>query len=190
MLIGRCQAPPSSLLESSQSHMSTQASILRCRNRAGGNPRRPHDRGRRRRGPRERRRPHHGRREDHARSHQLHGQVRPRPGLPRHDRRAAGLSAPRPDVGREHLQLRHRVHRIHRRQRRRLDRHLGLRPRAHHSASPSIPRPGPTIWRVPGTSFRCAPAKAACWFAPAKPKLRSIWRAWRAWFPPASSARS
>ncbi len=117
----------------STGHHVRSRAILRCRNRAGGDPRRPHDRGHRRRRPRKRRRPHHGGREDHARSHQLHGQVRARSGLPRHDRGAAGLSSPGPDVGGEHLQLRHRLHRIHRRQGRRHHRHLGVRSRRNHS---------------------------------------------------------
>ncbi len=32
----------------------------------------------------------------------------------------------------------------------------------------------------PGTCFRCGRAKAACWCAPARPKLRSTWPAWLA----------
>ena len=69
-------------------------------------------------------------------------------------------------------------------------RHLGLRPRAHHSGGDRSGDAGPTIWPARDTSSRCARARAACWFAPGRPKLPSIWRAWPAWFPPASSARS
>ena len=47
------------------------------------------------------------------------------------------------------------------------------------------PSTRPTIWRVPDMSSRFAPAKAECWFAPARPKLRSISRASRDWFPQA-----
>ena len=52
------------------------------------------------------------------------------------------------------------------------------------------PATKPPIWRVPDTCSLFAPAKAACWFAPDRPKLPSISRASRAWFRPASSARS
>ena len=48
----------------------------------------------------------------------------------------------------------------------------------------------PPIWRVPAMCSRCAPAKAACWCALARPKLRSIWHGLPAWFRPASSAKS
>ena len=68
---------------------------------------------------------------------------------------------------------------------RRHDRHLGLRPLAHHSGRHRSRNAAPTISRVPDTSSRCAPAKAACWCAPDKPKPPSISRACRAWFPPA-----
>ena len=40
---------------------------------------------------------------------QLHGQVRPRLDLPGHDRGATGSPAHRAYVGREHVQLRHRI---------------------------------------------------------------------------------
>jgi 3,4-dihydroxy-2-butanone 4-phosphate synthase len=34
-------------------------------------------------------------------------------------------------------------------------------------------------WPAPAMSFRCAPARAACWCAPGKPRPRLIWRGWR-----------
>ena len=43
--------------------------------------------------------------------------------------------------------------------------------------------PSATILRGPDTSSRFARAKAECWFAPARPKLRSISRASPGWFP-------
>ena len=46
------------------------------------------------------------------------------------------------------------------------------------------PATRPSILHGPGTSSRFARAKVECWFAPGKPKLRSIWHGWPAWFPP------
>ena len=40
------------------------------------------------------------------------------------------------------------------------------------SSRPSIPTAGRPIWRAPATCFRCAPAKAACWCAPGRRRLR------------------
>ena len=62
--------------------------------------------------------------------------------------------------------------------------------RARTIRSPSIPPRAPPTWCAPATSFPCAPAPAACWSAPGKPKPASIWRAWPDSTPPASSARS
>ena len=52
------------------------------------------------------------------------------------------------------------------------------------------PRPGPKTWCVRATRFHSAPAKAACWNAPAKPRPPSTWPAWPAATPAASSAKS
>ena len=48
----------------------------------------------------------------------------------------------------------------------------------------------PPTWPAPATSSRCAPAKAACWCAPDRPRPPSISRGWPASRPPASSAKS
>ena len=58
-----------------------------------GDPRRPHGRGVRRRGPRERGRPHDGGAVRHPRGGQLHGHARPRADLPVADRRSAATSS-------------------------------------------------------------------------------------------------
>ena len=42
---------------------------------------------------------------------------------------------------------------------------------------------------APATSSPCAPARAACWCAPARPRARWTSRGWPASSPPASSAR-
>ena len=56
--------------------------------------------------------------------------------------------------------------------------------RAHTIQVAIDPRPGPTIWHVPVTSFRFARVKEECWFVPARPKLRSISHGWQDWSPP------
>jgi hypothetical protein len=52
------------------------------------------------------------------------------------------------------------------------------RPGAHHPDGDRCALHQRPIWPVPATSFRCAPARAAFWCAPGKPRLRSIWRGW------------
>ncbi len=47
------------------------------------------------------------------------------------------------------------------------------------------PAPRPPICGMPGTSFRCARARAACCSAWATPRPRWIWRAWPACYRPA-----
>ena len=51
--------------------------------------------------------------------------------------------------------------------------------RAHTIRLRSIPPRARLISPVPDTSSPCKLAKAACWCAPDKPKLRSIWPAWQ-----------
>jgi hypothetical protein len=45
--------------------------------------------------------------------------------------------------------------------------------------------PSPRIWPDPATSSRCAPGKAACWCAPARPRASSTSAGWPACAPPA-----
>ena len=52
------------------------------------------------------------------------------------------------------------------------------------------PATRPSDLARPGHSSLFARAKAACWCARDRQKLPLTWRAWPAWFPPASSARS
>jgi hypothetical protein len=57
-------------------------------------------------------------------------------------------------------------------------------------APSSIPVQATLILPAPATYFRCAPARAACWCAPGKPRHPSIWLGWPVLIPPASSAKS
>ena len=50
--------------------------------------------------------------------------------------------------------------------------------RAHTIRTAIDPRSTAADLARPGTSFRCARARAACWCAPGRPRHRSIWRAW------------
>ena len=96
-----------------------------------GDPRRPHGRRVRRRGPRERGRPHDGGAVRHARGDQLHGHPRPRADLPVADPGALRRARARPDGGQERVAVRDALHGLDRGPRRRHHRHLGRRPRAH-----------------------------------------------------------
>ncbi|CAA9328022.1 MAG: 3,4-dihydroxy-2-butanone 4-phosphate synthase / GTP cyclohydrolase II, partial [uncultured Lysobacter sp.] len=98
---------------------------------AGGNPRRPHGRDRRRRGSRERGRFDHGRRARAAAGHQLHGHACAWPGVPVADARALPPARPAADGAVQHLAAPDELHRLDRGGRRRDHRHQRLRPRAH-----------------------------------------------------------
>ena len=71
----------------------------------------------------------------------------------------------------------HRVHRVDRRAPRHHQRHLGRRPRRDDPDGDARPAPARRTSSCPGTSFRCAPAAAACWCAPGRPRAPSTWRA-------------
>ena len=108
---------------------------------------------------------------------QLHGQARPRPGVPgAHRGSLRRTRAPADDAG-EHLQLRHGVYRIDRRAARHHHRNQHFRPRHDHPRGDRRRRRARRIWRVPDTSFPCAPATAACSCARDKPRRRWTWRA-------------
>ena len=126
----------------------------------------------------------------HRRRDQFHGDARARPHLPGARAGALRRAASSADLRPEHLALRHRVLRIDRRGRGRIHRNLRGRPRPHHSDVPCDPEAGPRDLARPGHLFRCAPAKAASWCAPVRPKRRWTWRASAACARAASSAKS
>ena len=121
--------------------------------------------------------------------HQLHGHPRPRPHLPRDDRRAARRPRPAADGAGQLLAPRDRLHRLDRGARGGDDRHLRPRPRPHrrrrHRPALGRRRTSPR----PATSSRCAPATAACSSAPATPRPPSTSPASPGSTPRASSAR-
>ena len=122
----------------------------------------PHGHRLRRRGPRERGRPHHGGPVRHRREHQLHGQGRPRPHLPRAHAAALRRARPAADDEPQRGAPADRVHRLRRGARRRDHGHLGGRPGAHHpgrhrprvraggprAARPRVPAHGPARRRA------------------------------------------
>ena len=125
-----------------------------------------------------------------ARGDQLHGDARARPDLPLPDRGALRRARAPPMTERNETPLRHRVHGLDRGARGR-HRPGSRRPTARaRSRSRSTRRKGRTISSSPATSSRCARATAACCSARARPRRRSISRASRGSFRPASSARS
>ena len=143
-----------------------------------------------RRGSRERGRSRHGGADGHARSDQLYAQGSGRPDL-----RAAPGPPPRrtphsADGRRQHRGARDRVHGFGRSARSHDDRHLARTTAPQRSSSCWIRKRGHRIFCGPATRFRCARARAACWFAPDKPKHRSIWRGWRDSIRPALFAKS
>ena len=150
------------------------------RRRDRGDPRRPHGRHPRLRGPRERGRPRHGGPVRHARGHQLHGHPRPRADLPRAHRGALRPARPEADGAAQRGPQRDRLHRG-RSRRATASPPASRRPTARaRSWSRSTPTPGPRTSSSPGTCSRCGPSPAACSSAPATPRRRSTWRAWRA----------
>ena len=52
--------------------------------------------------------------------------------------------------------------------------------RAHTIKVAIDPKRGQRIWRARATCSRCAHARAECWCAPGRPKLRWIWLGWPA----------
>ena len=58
-----------------------------------------------------------------------------------------------------------------------------------HAPSPTPP-PRPTSWDARVTSTRCVPAMAACWCAPATPRLPSTWHVSLVSTPQGHSSRS
>ncbi len=114
---------------------------------------------------------------------QLHGQARPRAGVPGDDAGAARRARDPARSGRQLLAARDGDVRLDRRAGRHDDRRLGRRSRAHDSERRSRPRRGRAISRGPDTCFRCARAPAACSCAPDTPRPPSISRASPAQYP-------
>src|SRR5580704_1246964 len=145
-------------------HDQSSKRILHCRRSRRRNPPGTHDRPGGRRRPRKRRRSHPRRGKNHSRSHQLHGQIRPRADLPGAHRAALRLAQSSINVADQQFRTRHRVLRSHRRETRRHHRHQRFRSRHHRSyrhrsqdpAAGSRP-PGPHVpvarpqWRRTGS---------------------------------------
>ena len=165
--------------------------FLHHRGRPGRAAGRADDRAGGRRVPRERGRPGHRRREGHARGDQLHGPQRLRHPLPGHVAGHLRPAAPRTGARQQRRSAGDAVDAAHRRPHRHHHRHLGVRPRPHHPGRHRRPHHARTTSSAArATCPACAPAKAACWSAPATPRAASTWPAWPASRRPPSSARS
>ena len=121
----------------------------------------------------------HGGGEGHAGGDQLHGHARPRPDLPVDDARAARRARHPADGEREHRRASGRRSACRSRRKGKTTTGISAADRAATIATAIDPDDAArAISRGPATCFRCARATAACWCAPARPKRRSISRAW------------
>ena len=103
--------------------------------------------------------------------------------LPGAYRRTLRRAAAAADLAAEYVQLRNRFLRIGRRARQASPRASPPPTVPARSSRASIRPPSPATSRAPATFFRCEPKRAACWCAPARPRLLSTWRAWPALTP-------